>query len=425
MSKPLAYRMRPASLEGIIGQKHLVGEKSVLSRMIKAGRLSSLILFGPPGIGKTSIARAIAGSANMDFYELNAVSSGKKDVERIAKQAGENENRSVLLFIDEIHRFTKAQQDTLLPFTEEGTFVLIGSTTESVMHEIIPALRSRCQLFELKPLEAEDIRLGIERAINDRENGLGNIETEISEEAMKYFVFGCGGDLRSALNAVELAVLSTQPDENGKVIVNLEDAEQSLQKKSFLMDKNSSLYYDTISALQKSIRGSDLDASLLYASMLIEAGDLKTLIRRLLVTLYEDNGLGMNPEVVTAVSGAIKDSEKLGLPEARIPIAYSLVLMCLSPKSNSAYKALDRAIEDVRKGNIGEIPKHLRDAHYKGANDLGNGVGYIYPHNMDGFVKQQYLPDNLRDRQYYEPKRKGKEELLAMYYQRINELKNS
>ncbi len=346
----------------------------------------------------------------------------KKDIEKIVK---ETSGETIILYIDELHQYTRVQQDALLQHVEDGTFILIGSTTESVMHNIVPALRSRCQIFELQPLSADEVKEGLERALNDSVNGLGKINTEVTEEAMEYFIHGCGGDLRSALNALEIAVLSTEGNEEGKVKITLKDAEHCLQKKSFLIDRKGTQKYNIISALQKSIRGSDLDASYFYAAMLIEAGDLKTLVRRLLVTLYEDNGLAMSPEVVAAVAGAIKDSETIGLPESRICLAYAIAMMCLSPKSNSAYKALDRAIEDVRKGDIGEIPKHLRDAHYKGARELGNGVGYIYPHDEPGFVKQQYLPDNLKHKQYYVPKKKGNEELLALYYERINELKNS
>ncbi|GAB6440781.1 recombinase RarA [Bacillus cereus] len=421
MNEPLAYRMRPKRLEDVIGQKHLVGEKSILSRMVKSGRLSSIILYGPPGTGKTSVSRAISGSANIPFFELNAVSAGKKDIEKVAKEA---EKQPVMLFIDEIHRFTKVQQDTLLPYTENGKFILIGSTTESVMHEIVPALRSRCQLFELKPLEVEEIEMGIERAISDKENGLGNYKVKVSEEAMKYFVYGCGGDMRSALNAVELAVLSTEPNEEGEIVITLQDAEQSLQKKSFLMDKSGSEFYSTISAYQKSVRGSDTDAALHYLAKLIEAGDLKTIVRRTRVIAWEDIGLA-NPEAALIASKCCDDAEQLGFPEARIPLSVAVVTLCLSAKSNTAYKALDKAIMDVKNGNIGDIPKHLRDNHFKGAKELGNGIGYIYPHDVDGFVKQQYLPDNLVNRRYYEPKIKGKEKMLAIYYEKIKELQDN
>lgn len=419
MDAPLAQRMRPTKLEEVIGQQHLIGENSIINRMIKANRLSSLLIYGPPGIGKTSIARAIAGTSNMRFFELNAVSSGKKEIEQIIKEAREE---TVLLYVDEIAQYTRPQQNLLLPVVERGDIVLIGSTTESVMHDIVPALRSRCQIFEVYPLTAKEVRLGLERALTDQVKGLGHLDIEITEEAMEYFVDNCGGDLRSGLNALEVAVLSTEKDKSGKVRVNLDTAEQSLQKKAFRTGKRTEKY-DIISAMQKSIRGSDLDASWIWAGMLIEAGDLKTLIRRLLVTLYEDNGLATSPEVITAVSGAIKDAERVGLPEARIMISYAIALMCLSPKSNSAYTGLDRAIQDIKSGKVGEVPKHLRDAHYAGANDLGNGVGYIYPHNEVGFVKQQYLPDSLKHKQYYQPKKKGREELLALYYERINELK--
>lgn len=421
MEKPLAYRMRPTNLDEVIGQEHLVGEGKILKRMIKANRLVSMILSGPPGIGKTSIAKAIAGTTGMQFYELNAVSSGKKDIEKVAKEA---EGKVALLYIDEIHRFSKVQQDSLLPLTENGSLILVASTTESVMHEIVPALRSRCQLFDLKPLGLDEIRQGLEKAIADKERGLGNLDIVVSEEAFSFIIHSASGDLRSALNALEIAALSTEPKEDGKISISLTDAEESIQKKSYAFDKDGNFAYNSRSAFQKSIRGSDVDAALWWAALMIEAGDLKTLIRRSRVTLYEDCGLATSPDVISAVSAALDDAEKIGLPEARMSISYAIITMCLSPKSNSAYNAIDKAGKRVKLGDIGEIPIHLQDTHYYSAKKLGKAKNYIYPHDVSGFVNQQYLPDHIKDIQFYEPKTKGKEKLLSEIYQRINEMKN-
>lgn len=422
MDKPLAYRMRPTNLDEVIGQEHLVGEGKILRRMIKANRVVSMILSGPPGIGKTSIAKAIAGSSGMPYFELNAVSSGKKDIEKVAI---ESEGKIALLYIDEIHRFSRVQQDSLLPLTENGSLVLVASTTESVMHEVVPALRSRCQLFELKPLEPKEIRMGLEKALKDKDKGLGDLDIEVTEDAFLFFENSSSGDLRAALNALEIAALSTEPDENRKITITLKDAEDSIQKKSYSFDKDGNFAYNCRSAYQKSIRGSDVTAALWYAALMIEAGDLKTLIRRSRVVLYEDCGLATGSDVITSVSSALDDAEKIGLPEARIPLSYAIITMCMNPKSNSAYKALDKAIARVKQGNIGNIPEHLQDSHYAGAKSLGKGVGYIYPHDYDGFVQQQYLPDNIKDIEFYEPKFKGKEKLTGEFYKRIKELQKN
>lgn len=419
MDKPLAWRMRPTNLDEVIGQKHLVGDESKLRRMIEANRLTSMILFGPPGIGKTSIAKAIAGTANLPFYELNAVSSGKKDMEKVV---AELPGQTKLLLFEEFHRLNKGQQDYLLPYMEEGELIVVACTTESIFHQINPAIRSRSEIFELFPLHEEEIREGIVRAVEDKEKGLGNLNIFLDKEALNHFVTSCGGDMRSALSSLEIAALSTEKDVNGTIKITLEIAEEVLQRKSFTHDKDGDSHYNVLSALQKSIRGSDLDASYHYMARLIEAGDLVSLCRRISIIAYEDIGVA-NVELCGRVNAALEVCMKTGFPEARIPLAVIVLELCLSPKSNTAYQALDRALEDVRNNNIGEIPSHLKDSHYKGAASLGRGVGYKYPHDYGGYVRQQYLPDVLKDRQYYRPLMKGKEEILGKTYFKLHELK--
>ncbi|MGM0921033.1 MAG: replication-associated recombination protein A [Bacillota bacterium] len=416
--KPLAFRMRPENIDEIIGQEHLVGKGKMIERMVKAKHLSSMILYGPPGIGKTSIATAIAGSTNTAFRKLNAVVNNKKDMEIVAEEA--KMSGKVILILDEVHRLDKAKQDFLLPYLEDGKIVLIGATTSNPYHAINPAIRSRCQIFELKPLEAADIKTALERALKDEKKGLGKYRTVISEEALMHFASSCAGDVRSALNAMELAVISTDPDENGEIHVSLDTAEECLQKKSFVHDKDGDAHYDVLSAFQKSIRGSDVNAALHYLGRLIEAGDLISINRRLLVIAYEDIGLA-SPQAGARTLAAIEATERLGLPEARIPLANAVIELCLSPKSNSAYKALDAAIADIRSGKSGEIPAHLKDAHYKGAEKLGRGIDYQYPHDFEnGWVKQQYLPNSLKKKKYYDPKQTGKFELsLSQIYEKL------
>ncbi|MRX55889.1 AAA family ATPase [Bacillus idriensis] len=416
--KPLAFRMRPENIDEIIGQEHLVGKGKMIERMVKAKHLSSMILYGPPGIGKTSIATAIAGSTNTAFRKLNAVVNNKKDMEIVAEEA--KMSGKVILILDEVHRLDKAKQDFLLPYLEDGKIILIGATTSNPYHAINPAIRSRCQIFELKPLEAADIKTALERALKDEKKGLGNYRAVISEEALMHFASSCAGDVRSALNALELAVISSDPDENGEIHVTLETAEECLQKKSFVHDKDGDAHYDVLSAFQKSIRGSDVNAALHYLGRLIEAGDLISINRRLLVIAYEDVGLA-SPQAGARTLAAIEATERLGLPEARIPLANAVIELCLSPKSNSAYIALDAAIADIRAGKSGEIPAHLKDAHYKGAEKLGRGINYQYPHDFEnGWVKQQYLPNSLKKKKYYDPKQTGKFELsLSQIYEKL------
>ncbi|ALA51263.1 replication-associated recombination protein A [Shouchella clausii] len=415
--QPLAYRMRPTSVEEVIGQHSLLGKGMMLSRMIKANQLSSMVLYGPPGTGKTSIARAIAGSSGMHFRMLNATVHHKKDMETAVEEA--KMYGSLLLILDEVHRLDKAKQDFLLPHLESGLLLLIGATTANPYHSINPAIRSRCHIFELEQLEPDDIEKALRRALADEERGLGHEKIDIAPEALRHLALACGGDVRAALNALELAVLSTPKQPDGTRSVTLRSAEQSIQKKSIQHDKDGDAHYDVLSAFQKSIRGSDVNASLHYLARLLEAGDLISIHRRLLVIAYEDISLA-NPQAGPRTLAAIEASERLGLPEARIPLANAVVELALSPKSNSAYKALDAAIDALRKGGSGEVPRHLKDAHYKGAQQLGRGSDYKYPHDYkDGWVKQQYLPDKIADHRYYEPKQTGKfEQALSEMYKR-------
>jgi putative ATPase len=417
--KPLAFRMRPRTIDEIVGQEHLVGKDKIIARMVKSRQLTSMILYGTPGIGKTSIASAIAGSTNYAFRTLNAVTNNKKDMEIVAAEA--KMSGKVILLLDEVHRLDKAKQDFLLPFLENGMITLIGATTSNPYHAINPAIRSRCQIFELKPLTPDEVRTALVRAIKDEERGFGELKLDIPDEALDHFANGSNGDVRSALNALELAVLSTDPNQEGIILIDLGTAEECLQKKSFAHDKDGDAHYDVLSAFQKSIRGSDVNAALHYLGRLIEAGDLISISRRLLVIAYEDISLA-SPQAGARTLAAIETAERVGFPEARIPLANAVIELCLSPKSNSAVLAIDAALSDIQKGIVGEVPDHLKDAHYKGAKDLGRGIDYLYPHNYEnGWVRQQYLPDRIKNKQYYQPKKIGKfEQALAVVYEKLN-----
>ncbi|AQS44929.1 replication-associated recombination protein A [Bacillus velezensis] len=416
--KPLAYRMRPANIEDIIGQEHLVKEDKIIGRMVRAKHLSSMILYGPPGIGKTSIATAIAGSTSIAFRKLNAVIHNKKDMEIVVQEA--KMSGQVILILDEVHRLDKGKQDFLLPYLENGMIILIGATTANPYHAINPAIRSRTQIFELEPLTPDLIKLALKRALTDEHRGLGSYSVSVDDDAMDHFAQGCGGDVRSALNALELAVLSTKESSDGTIRITRETAEECLQKKAIPMIKNGDAHYDVLSAFQKSIRGSDANAALHYLARLIEAGDLESISRRLLVIAYEDIGLA-SPQAGPRVLSAIQTAERIGFPEARIPLANAVIELCLSPKSNSAISAVDEALKDIRTGKIGDVPKHLKDAHYKGAQELGRGIGYQYPHDFEnGWVEQQYLPDPLKNKQYYKPKQTGKfEAAIKQVYEKL------
>ncbi|WHQ80784.1 replication-associated recombination protein A [Ligilactobacillus animalis] len=421
--KPLAYRMRPKKLEDIVGQQHLVAPGKILARMVSAKLLSSMILYGPPGTGKTSIASAIAGSTKYAFRMLNAATDSKKELEMVAEEA--KISGTVILLLDEIHRLTKPKQDFLLPHLEKGSVILIGATTENPYITINPAIRSRTQIFEVKPLTEADIGQAIDRALTDKENGLGEQNVVLTGEARLHLTRVTHGDLRSALNGLELAVMSTEPDDSGVLTIDLPTIEECVQRKALVQDKDGDAHYDVISAFQKSIRGSDTDAALHYMARLLEAGDLPSVIRRLLTIAYEDIGLA-NPNACAHAVQAITAAEKIGLPEARIPLAQAVIELCLSPKSNSAIMAIDAALADVRAGNYGDVPDHLRDAHYQGAKKLGRGIGYKYPHDYPhGWVKQQYLPDKLKTKHYYAPKENSRyEKALQEQYERLNKFKS-
>ncbi|WP_056995113.1 replication-associated recombination protein A [Carnobacterium maltaromaticum] len=422
MNQPLAFRMRPTNIDQIVGQTHLVGEGKIIRRMVESKMLSSMILYGPPGIGKTSIASAIAGSTKYAFRMLNAATDTKKDLQIVVEEA--KMSGTVILLLDEVHRLDKPKQDFLLPHLENGRVVMIGATTENPYITINPAIRSRTQIFELKPLEISDIEVAIERALVDKVNGLGDSAVEVTEEALLHFARATNGDLRSSLNGLELAVKSTHPNQDGLIIIDLAIAEECVQRKALTHDKNGDAHYDVISALQKSIRGSDVNAALHYMGRLVEAGDLPIIARRLMVIAYEDIGLA-NPAAAARTVTAVQAAEKLGFPEARIPLANAVVDLCLSPKSNSTYVAIDAALSDIRAGKSGDVPDHLRDSHYSGAKDLGRGIDYKYPHAYpEAWVDQQYLPDKLKIATYYVPNYTGKYEAsLAGQYDKINKLK--
>lgn len=415
MQQPLAYRMRPRHLDEVVGQQHLVGPGKIIRRMVEAKMLSSMILYGPPGTGKTSIASAIAGSTNYAFRMLNAATDTKKDLQIVAEEA--KMSGTVILLLDEIHRLDKTKQDFLLPHLENGRIIMIGATTENPYITINPAIRSRTQIFEVKPLTETDIQQAIQEALTDSTRGLGDYPVHLEEKALQHLTRATNGDLRSALNGLELAVKSTPKNEQGEIKITLPIIEECVQRKALTHDKDGDAHYDVISAFQKSIRGSDVDAALHYLGRLVEAGDLPIICRRLMVIAYEDIGLG-NPAAAARTVTAVQAAEKLGFPEARIPLASVVIDLCLSPKSNSAVTAIDAALADIRQGSVGDVPDHLRDAHYAGAKELNRGIGYQYPHNFEnGWVNQQYLPDKLKEARYYEPIDIGKYE-QALHQQR-------
>ena len=423
MQKPLAYRMRPRTIDEVVGQTHLVGEGKIIRRMVEARMLSSMILYGPPGTGKTSIASAIAGSTNYAFRMLNAATDTKKDLQIVAEEA--KMSGTVILLLDEVHRLDKTKQDFLLPHLESGRIIMIGATTENPYITINPAIRSRTQIFEVKPLSEEDISKAAESALTDTERGLGEYPVILQPEALQHLSRATNGDLRSALNGLELAVRSTKENEDKDILITLSIIEECVQRKALTHDKNGDAHYDVISAFQKSIRGSDVDAALHYLGRLVVAGDLPIICRRLMVVAYEDIGLG-NPAAAARAVNAVQAAEKLGFPEAIMPLSAAVVDLCLSPKSNSANAALSRAIADIEAGLAGEVPNHLRDSHYSGASKLNRGIGYQYPHDFDNaWVNQQYLPDKIKNAHYYQPIDTGKyEQALHQQYNKIRQWKD-
>nr|WP_106780090.1 replication-associated recombination protein A [Lysinibacillus timonensis] len=419
-NEPLAYRMRPRNLNEVVGQKHIIGAETALYKMIQNGHVPSMLLYGEPGIGKTSIANAIAGSSKLPFFSLNATHAGKKDVEQIVEEA--RLSGKVILFLDEIHRFNKLQQDTLLPHVENGSIVLIGATTENPFHDVNPAIRSRCgEILQLKRLSVEDIVQLLKTALKDNERGLGKFEIQISDEQIVQLALSSNGDARKALTLLE-SVYYAADEIDGKTVVKDHIIEHLAERIGVYGDKAGTHFYNLLSALQKSVRGSDTNAALYYLAHLLENGDLVAVCRRLLVMAYEDIGLA-DPNVGAHVFAATESAKRLGLPEARIPLANAVIEMCLSPKSNSAYSALDTATRSIREGKTGDIPLHLRDGHYVGAKVLGH-VGYKYPHDtpigtFGGWVDQQYLPENLDGMEFYKPVSAGEEKRMAAIYEKL------
>ena len=419
---PLAYRMRPSTLEEFVGQRDIVGQGTLLERAIRADRLGSLLFYGPPGTGKTTLAHIIAGTTESEYRELNAVTAGKKDIEQVIEEARQElalSGRRTILFIDEIHRFNKAQQDALLPAVEKGLVTLIGATTENPYFEVNKALLSRSRIFQLKPLSKENIRILIDRAVKDEKRGLGLLNVRITEEAADFLADMAGGDARSALNALELGAATTLPNERGEIVIDLETAQQCIQKRAFRFDKDGDDHYDYLSAFQKSIRGSDPNAAIYYLGCLIEGGDLESICRRLLVIASEDIGLAY-PNAIVIVKACTDAAREVGFPEASLNLAQAVLVLATAPKSNSAATAIGEALADIESGKTGEMPAHLKDAHYAGSAKLGNGVGYVYPHNYPNhYAPQQYLPDALKDRVYYHPGDNKTEQAGEAYWKKI------
>lgn len=425
-NKPLAYRMRPQKLDDIFGQDEIIGEGKPLRRAIDADRIQSLIFYGPPGTGKTSLAQVIARKTEADFIRLNAVTSGVKDLREVIKKAKNNltlHGEKTILFIDEIHRFNKSQQDALLPAVEEGIIIMIGATTENPYFEVNSPLLSRSRIIRLEPLEKDDIIKILKRALVDRERGLGKYNVDIGEEDLSYIAELAEGDARTALNTLELAVLTTPPDREGKISINKEIVAESLQKKVLNYDKKGDNHYDTISAFIKSMRGSDPDAALFWLAKMLEAGeDPRFIARRIIVHAAEDVGLA-DPMALVIANSAAHAVEYVGLPEARIPLAQAVLYIATAPKSNSVIKGIDSALSFVRNNRTGSIPLHLRDAHYQGAKDLGHGEEYKYPHHYPGhYVKQRYLPDGLEDLKFYNPSEEGEEARIKKWLISLEEM---
>ena len=422
-TRPLADEIRPRSLDEVVGQRHLIGPGGVLRRLIDAGTSANMIFYGPSGTGKTTIANIIANKTNKTLYRFNATTASLQDVKDIIASVGTlMAPGGILLYLDEIQYFNKKQQQSLLEFMENGSITLIASTTENPFFSVTPAIRSRVQIFELEPLSNEDIKEAILNVLGDKERGFA-FEVHLDDDALDFIATATNGDLRSAYNSLDLAVMSTPASGNGQHHITLDIVENSLQRSYITMDKDGDGHYDVLSALQKSIRGSDVNASLHYAARLVEAGDLPSLARRLTVIAYEDIGLA-NPDAQVHTVTALEAAQKIGFPEARILIANVVIDLALSPKSNSAYKAMDAALADLRKSGNLPIPRHLRDGHYAGSKALGNAQDYKYPHAYpEKWVKQQYLPDKLRGVNYFQPNETGKyERALGANKERIDKL---
>lgn len=419
---PLASRLRPKTLEEVVGQQHIIGKDKLLYRAIKADKLSSIIFYGPSGTGKTTLAKVIANTTSAEFMQMNATVAGKKDMEAVIEQAKNNlgmYGKRTILFIDEIHRFNKGQQDYLLPFVEDGTVILIGATTENPYFEVNRALISRSSVFELQPLDSEDIKILLKRAVYDTEKGMGTYRAEIDEEALEFLSDISGGDARNALNAVELGILTTPRSEDGRIHITLEVAEQCIQKRVVRYDKTGDNHYDTISAFIKSMRGSDPDAAVYYLAKMLYAGeDIKFIARRIMICASEDVG-NADPNALTVAVSAAQAVERIGMPEARIILAQAVTYVATAPKSNASYMAINKAMDNVKNQKT-TVPSHLQDSHYQGAKNLGHGIGYKYAHDYpEHYVKQQYLPDEIKDMSFYIPTENGHEKEIKKYLDRI------
>ena len=419
---PLAKRMRPKRLEDVVGQEHIIGKDKLLYRAIQADKLGSIILYGPPGTGKTTLAMVIANSTGAEFTQINATTAGKKDMEQVVEQAKKTMGmyqKKTILFVDEIHRFNKAQQDYLLPFVEDGTVVLIGATTENPYFEVNGALLSRSNIFQLKPLSKENIRELIHRAVYDADKGMGSYHAVIDEEAEEFLADMAEGDARSALNAIELGILTTERGADGQIHITLAVAEECIQRRSLKYDKNGDNHYDTISAFIKSMRGSDPDAAVYYLAKMLYSGESVTFVaRRIMICASEDVG-NADPQAIQVAVACAEAVERVGMPEAQIILAHAAIYVACAPKSNAVVNAISEAMQTVKEKQTGAVPVHLRDAHYGGSKELGH-VGYQYAHNFPNhYVNQQYLPDELVGTRFYEPGTLGYEEKIREYFQKI------
>lgn len=420
---PLASRLRPEQLEDVVGQEHIIGKDKLLYRAIKADKLSSIIFYGPPGTGKTTLAKVIAHTTSADFKQMNATVAGKKDMEQVVAEAKTNlagYQRKTILFVDEIHRFNKAQQDYLLPFVEDGTVILIGATTENPYFEVNSALLSRSRIFELKPLSKENILTLIHRAVSDREKGMGAFRAAIDEDAADFLADVAGGDARAALNAIELAVLTTDRGADGLIHIDLAVAQECIQKRAVKYDKDGDNHYDTISAFIKSMRGSDPDAAVYYLARMLYAGeDIKFIARRIMICASEDVG-NADPMALVVATNASLAIERIGMPEAQIILAQACSYVACAPKSNSAVMSISDAMAEVERSGNAPIPPYLQDAHYGGHEALGRGIGYRYAHDYpNNWVNQQYLPDAVKDKTFYHLSDNGYEAKIKEYFHKI------
>lgn len=422
---PLASRLRPSVLEEVAGQQHIIGKDKLLYRAIQADKLSSVIFYGPPGTGKTTLAKVIANTTSAEFTQINATSSGKKDMEEVVRQAKDSRGmygKKTILFIDEIHRFNKSQQDYLLPFVEDGTVILVGATTENPYFEVNGALLSRSVIFELKPLEKEDIKTILKRAVTDQEKGMGSFHAVVAEDAMEFLADVANGDARAALTAIELGILTTPRSGDGKIHITLEVASECIQKRVVQYDKTGDNHYDTVSAFIKSMRGSDPDAAVYYLAKMLYAGeDIKFIARRIMICASEDVG-NADPNALVLAASAAQAVERVGMPEAQIILSQAAAYVASAPKSNAACLAISRAMEIVRTTKTAPVPVHLQDSHYRGAKKLGHGQGYLYAHDYPNhYVRQQYLPDGLTDVKFYEPTENGYEKQIKAHLKFLKE----